>query len=205
MWYRQPVVTCDCKHIHVQTRTRRGHSSSPAVLRPVCWWYSHQEPTSMLMIFSPRNPRMEPDELLEAMNSCHSNIKFTVEENPVPFSRHWTAFYRKLIFYLGVQETWKTARTLVVTSSKKLEEKRNFSITTSSETHRFKLGIGSQKNQGRFPKLVTRCGLLTKLLMNLIVQLRIKIPFSWPNGSTTANPSHLKLRTASAMKMRQRS
>ena len=32
----QSVVACDCKHLHVQTRTRRGHSSSPAVLRPVC-------------------------------------------------------------------------------------------------------------------------------------------------------------------------
>ena len=30
-------------HIHVQTRTRRGHSSSPTVLRPVCWWYFYQE------------------------------------------------------------------------------------------------------------------------------------------------------------------
>ena len=87
-----------------------------------------------------------------------------------------------------------------------LEEKRNFNITTSSETHRFKLGIGSQKkSKRRFPKLVTRCGLLTKLLMNLLVQLRIKTPFSRPSGSTTANPSHLKFRTASAMKMRQRS
>ena len=57
---------------------------------------SRRSTTGMLMIFSPRTDRYvddiftkksknEPDELLEAMNSCHSNIKFTVEETPSHF------------------------------------------------------------------------------------------------------------------------